>query len=128
MKRRNFIILGVSGVAAVAVPSAFYFLGDEAYDASLANPRSLSLIMDTPMILSIGTQYRSLTPAEKSQRSLIKSLSQGLPADSAEIPTSLDEKIKKDFENGNMILVDGWILSVTEARQCALLSLTETIQ
>jgi len=34
----------------------------------------------------------------------------------------LEESIKNDFETGNTVIVDGWILSRTEARQCALLS------
>jgi len=31
--------------------------------------------------------------------------------------------VKEDFEAGNITLVKGWVLSVTEARQCALFSL-----
>jgi len=33
--------------------------------------------------------------------------------------------VKQDFGNGKIAVVDGWILSVTEARQCALYSLEE---
>jgi hypothetical protein len=42
----------------------------------------------------------------------------------ANLATTLDQQIKNDFITGNMVMVDGWILSVTEARQCALFSLT----
>jgi hypothetical protein len=117
MKRRNFILLGATGVATVSIPAAFYFLGDVEYDKALADPQSLSLIWDTQTIISTGNKYRSQTPAEDTERSLVKKLS-------AE-PSTLEEKIRKDFETGNTVIVDGWILSKTEARQCALFSITE---
>jgi hypothetical protein len=31
--------------------------------------------------------------------------------------------IQRDFAEGRTVLLDGWVLSVTEARQCALYSL-----
>ena len=31
--------------------------------------------------------------------------------------------VRRDFETGRTVLVNGWILSVNEARQCALFSL-----
>jgi hypothetical protein len=31
--------------------------------------------------------------------------------------------VARDFADGHTVLVDGWVLSVTEARQCALFSL-----
>ena len=35
----------------------------------------------------------------------------------------ITSKIKIDFNNGRVILCNGWVLARTEARQCALLSL-----
>jgi hypothetical protein len=35
-----------------------------------------------------------------------------------------EEQIKNDFGTGNVVIIDGWILAITEARQCALFSLT----
>ena len=37
---------------------------------------------------------------------------------------SIDDQIRDDFESGRITVVDGWLLSVTEARQAALFSLT----
>jgi len=37
----------------------------------------------------------------------------------------IDQKIKEDFEKGDVVTVKGWILSVTEARQCALFALVD---
>ena len=117
MKRRNFILLGAAGVAAVSIPTAFHFFGDVEYDKALADPQSLSLIWDTQTIISTGNKYRLQTPAENTERSLVKKLKADL--------LTLEEKIRKDFETGNTVIVDGWILSKTEARQCALFSITE---
>jgi hypothetical protein len=36
----------------------------------------------------------------------------------------LNKETKTDFETGRTVLVNGWILSLTEVRQCALYSLT----
>ena len=116
MKRRNFIIIGTAGIAAAALPAAFYFLRDVEYDPALADPQSLSLIWDTETITDIGNKYRLQIPSEKSERSLVKLL---------DVPGSdLEQIITKDFESGNTVIIDGWILSKTEARQCALFSLT----
>jgi hypothetical protein len=36
------------------------------------------------------------------------------------LPYWMDRKSKADFENGKTVVVRGWVISVTEARQCAL--------
>ncbi len=38
----------------------------------------------------------------------------------------LKNEIKQDFETGKIVIVKGWVLSITEARQCALYSLSES--
>ena len=49
-----------------------------------------------------------------------------LSDDKAGFAESLEKKIKTDFETGNIVLVDGWVLSISEARQCALFSQSKT--
>jgi hypothetical protein len=41
-------------------------------------------------------------------------------------PRSIDRQVTDDFAAGRTAVVDGWVLSVTEARQCALFSLLST--
>jgi hypothetical protein len=123
MKRRDFILLATTGIAAVAIP--YYYLRDVEYDGSLAEPKQLSMIWDTETITKIGDNYRLQVPDEKSERTLVKLLSEDISSDAA-IGKSMEQKIKKDFETGNTVMIDGWILSVTEARQCALFSTTKT--
>jgi hypothetical protein len=38
---------------------------------------------------------------------------------------SLEARIRNDFIFGNTVAVDGWLLSITEARLCALVSLLQ---
>jgi hypothetical protein len=45
------------------------------------------------------------------------------PTTEEALRADLDERIRNDFIYGNMVAVDGWLLSLTEARLCALVSL-----
>jgi hypothetical protein len=118
MKRRDLILVGAAGIAAISIPSAFYFFRDIEYDKALADPGPLLLILDGPAIAKIGEQYRSLFPGEDSERILARKLSA--------VASDLQNIIIKDFETQNAVIVDGWILSRTEARQCALFSIIKT--
>lgn len=109
MKRKTFILSAAAGIGAVSV---YYFFGDVGYDPGLAEPQFLPLIWDSKTIRQIGSQYRTDFPSEESERSLVTLLDA--------IPT--EETITTEFKNGKTVVVDGWILSVTEARQCALAS------
>jgi len=68
--------------------------------------------------------------AENDDDKLIQLLSGNSPiagsSDETAIHQYLDQKVKQDFETGNTVLVKGWVLSVTEARQCALFSLANS--
>jgi len=35
----------------------------------------------------------------------------------------VNEQVQLDFARGRTVMLNGWVLSVTEARQCALFSL-----
>ena len=45
-------------------------------------------------------------------------------ADSLSLQKMMAEKVQADFDKGETVVVRGWVLSRTEARQCALFSLT----
>lgn len=119
---------GTAGIAAILIPTAYYYFKDIEYDPLLAQPKSLSLIWDARKIGEIGNKYRMLVPQEKRANTLVKQLLEETHTNSAAIDEYLAGKIQKDFETGNTVIVDGWILSVTEARQCALFSTIEPKQ
>lgn len=126
MNRKSFVLLGATGLVAVSITGACSYFGDVEYDPLLAQPQSLSLIWNTEVIKTIGNNYRAQVPDEKNVRSLVNLLMEDLSDDKARLAESLEEKIKTDFETSNIVLVDGWVLSVAEARQCALFSQSET--
>jgi hypothetical protein len=127
MQRRKFIMLSaVAGTAAAFAgiqcnrrPSAIFSI--------LEKPEFLSQICDVPTIREIGMAYRLQKPKEQTSDELADLLlkdNSGEPfsstADVQLIRKTIGEKIKLDFEKSDTIVVSGWILAVTEARQCAL--------
>lgn len=123
MKRKQFLLWGAAGIAAVAVPTYWYYFTDADYDPALARPEALSLIWEDAAIRDIGKKYRALPTGESRQRSLVNLLK--LPdADSKSLAAKMGQRISEDFEKGETAIVDGWMLSKTEARQCALYSIT----
>jgi hypothetical protein len=124
MKRRNFIVIASAGVAALAIPTVLYSLREDPVDSSMFQPRSLANIWDTDTLNTIGLNYMLKVPKEGRERILIKRLA-GKSADMAGNQAArLEQQVISDFTSGNTVMIDGWILSVTEARQCALFSLT----
>ena len=128
MKRRNSIIAGSAVTVAISIPSICYFVNDDAYDAIIAEPVSLSMILDTQSISALGEQYRRRTPQEDSERRLVRSIMKGKAGTGKELMNELDETIKSEFGSGQTVIIDGWILSVTEARQCALFSINQNTE
>ncbi len=128
MQRRKFIQFSAVGTTAIL----FTGTGCTNYHSSFYNildkPGQLSGICDLNTIRGIGMAYRLQTPTESG----VDKLADVLSVDSAgnKISSSSDkliiqnlisQKIKRDFETGNTVIVNGWVLAVTEARQCALL-------
>lgn len=129
MKRRNFIVLSVLTAATVSAPFVGCNSSDPELDKKLALPQILSRFLDGKSIKDIGKAYGSQQPDDYSIRTLEKqlaksngrSLSSKTPA--KDLYSSLDESVQNDFKTGNTLLVNGWVLSATEAKQCALFSL-----
>ena len=122
MKRRDFVLSAVGGIGFISISAAYYYMSDAGDDDALTQPQSLSLIWDAKAIRHVGNQYRTIVPEENSSHSLINLLRAELSITDESMVSRLNERITHDFETGNTVLVDGWILSVTEARQCALAS------
>ncbi len=111
------MLLASAGAAAVFIPAInylFYRIPD--YDQKLAVPQLLSLIWDDEMIKKIGSTYRENFPGERKERVLVKALFDS----TQQFADKLLELTRADFAEGRTVTVDGWVLSKTEARQCAL--------
>lgn len=123
MKRSDFIQLSAFAAAAISLP-LLHSCGPAKGEREFSKPIFLSRLFDETTIKQAGKAYLQKTPSEKDEDKLIQLLSGNkaiaVSADEKTIHQYLDQKIKDDFEKGNTVLVKGWVLSVTEARQCAL--------
>ena len=122
MKRRTFLASSTVVLASLTLPACEYLTPLE-YDPIIAEPRELSFIWDTENILKIGEMYLKQFPKEASERNLVNLILSNITLDKNALKNSTLQKIEQDYASGSIVMIDGWLLSVTEARQCALLSL-----
>ena len=114
MKRRKFIITTSLVAATIAIPSIYF-----TWKSGLKLPLHLTYIFERYTIISIGESYLKKFPKENNEDELLKLLSAGGFV-------NIGKKIKEDYEDDKIAVLDGWVLSITEGRQCALFSLTRT--
>ena len=133
MKRRHFIFYTVISTAAVSIPFLNCSSPDPELDKKLAMPETLAQTYDEKTIMEIGQAYGKTYPDEYSISDLEKLLTKTetgksiAGSETAEmINSTLNEMVKKDFQTGDTVVLNGWILSKTEARQCALFTLIKT--
>lgn len=123
MKRRDFLGMTAAGVAGLAAWPG----GAEAAGVSrafLAHPHLLGILRDDAVVARLGRAYRDAVPAERTAHALEAALLAEAPA--APIASArvwVDAQVQRDFDAGRTVTLDGWVLSVTEARQAALFSL-----
>ena len=110
MDRRHFLQLTAISIVAGLADDA---CGPAADRSSAATDQPDLLAMLGPdRVREIGAHYRTATPRENTADALRAALSNSSRA-----------KVRDDFEAGRTVVVDGWVLSITEARQAALFSL-----
>jgi hypothetical protein len=73
--------------------------------------------------MEIGRVYLKMFPEENEIEVLSALISRGLRINSNIVFEDLAAKITEEFKNRQFVEVGGWLLSRTEARQCALYSL-----
>ena len=123
MDRRLFI--RIAGATTLAIATADCGIGGGTDARSLARPDLLAALGDAP-VRAIGARYRAMSPGERDVAALRHAINGSRPL-TARLSGSADpgiaELVREDFVHGRTVVVDGWLLSVTEARQCALYSL-----
>lgn len=131
MKRRNFIVLSILTAATVSAPFLSCNTSDPELDKKLAVPQILSQLLDGKSIKDIGKVYGKAYPNDYSLKTLEKQLKENSAGNtfSSKTPAKdlysiLGKNMQNDFQTGNTLVLNGWVLSVTEARQCAMFSLT----
>jgi hypothetical protein len=126
MDRRTF--LQISAVSAVSITLPMVYCKPKPNDL-LEFPGTLSSICDEKTIRELGQAYLRKFPGENKSSLLQDLLMEGHENkngtdDSEAIAAMLDKKIHEDFKTSKTVIIKGWVLSITEARQCALYSLT----
>lgn len=119
ISRRQFLLAAAAAVAAAACTT------DADYDVRALASTELLHALDPGIVRAIGERYRAMTPDERDADSLRDAIvaSRGLRARLLGGAEPVAALVHADFEAGRTVVVDGWVLSVTEARQCALFSL-----
>ena len=117
LDRRRFLQLTALGVIGSVTETACAREKGSAF----AHPQLIEML-GADRVRQLGERYRSATPAENSVEKLRDAISRG--GQFHIFRSSIDDQISDDFKNAHTVVVDGWILSVTEARQAALFSLT----
>ena len=116
MKRRLFIQILTTTLAALAGTASAIM--SPAGPHTVAAPALAAFLGGRDGILRIGRAYRDRFPEESDPQILTRAL----PSDT-DGNTVIEERIVRDFTLGDTVLLDGWMLSRTEARQAALYSL-----
>lgn len=124
MKRRSFVQNVAAASALSIVPAEFYAFFNK--DTHLyAHPELLTILDDPHTVKEIGQAYLTKHPKDQSKQSLLASIDQKLGFTRiGDLKTSISKQVQADFAFGHTIQLNGWILSQTEAQQCALYSLT----
>jgi hypothetical protein len=129
MKRKKFII-GAAVATAVGLPAVFYYQKSKKGYNTPEMPGMLALFCDEKTLKEIGAVYREKMPAENDKQKLTDILLTNAGGrhlkntDKSAVSELLNAKTKEDFSKFNIFTLKGWVISQTEARQCALFSLT----
>lgn len=125
--RRLILRLAASTAIVAATPAAWAgpARAGASCGADLAS-RLASLIPHADSAARIGGRYLASAPAEADAGLLVSSILGGEEHEAvgdAVLRRVISDSRQRDFVDGNTVSVDGWILSRTEARLCALVAL-----
>jgi hypothetical protein len=129
MNRRDFLFYAAAGSAALSLPAATLTGASSRRLTPLARPRTIQTIGRAPLVYRLGRTYRARWPDENDPNVLASAIrgedpaSASSPVAGSDLDAQIDRRIQQDFEAGRTVQLEGWILSVTEVRQCALYSI-----
>lgn len=120
--RRKFVAMSA---VALAVPTSYWmwFRGGEKLRALRDLPGQFNHF---PTVCSVGIAYLMKFPEEKDAAKLNALLAAAVAATAARTTGHepiLSQKISDDFASGEVVSIDGWVLSRTECRAFALYAL-----
>jgi hypothetical protein len=120
--RRQFLTVAAGTLASLAGGKAFAL--PVVQNTTSLEPTELLGMLGPQVVRLIGVSYRTAAPHESTTTALRTALLKDLIGSTRESVTrSLTQRVLDDFAAGRTVIVSGWLLAVTEARQCALFSL-----
>lgn len=126
MKRKKF--LAISALTAAAVPLGYYGYQKSKKVYNQVNfPAMLAQFCSADELKGIGSAYLQTAPDEKDAEKLKLLLLAGITEKTVNASAAdehLNKKTADDFINQNIKVLNQWVITHTEARQCALFSLT----
>jgi hypothetical protein len=123
LDRRRFLQLTAAGVVASFADSGC--TRETVEDPRALGQPALLEMLGAERTLDIGRKYRAAVPRENTAAALRAAISSSRHQTFPWIGRrSIEETIRDDFGAGRTVVVSGWVLSETEARQCALYSLS----
>jgi hypothetical protein len=126
MKRRQFIYCATA-MLALTIPAGAYARPLAPTTATLAHTGLLDFLGGHDYICKIGQAYRDRYRDESNEVALTAALLSAYPHKRPLSATALNEyinnRVSEDFRKDNMVMLDGWLLARTEARQTALYSI-----
>lgn len=131
MKRRAFILKIIAATSVISLPAFYYTCRSSSHYDPLITPEILSRFCDGEVIRTIGEHYLFKFPSEAQKEKLVSMILTGSngeklkSSDHSEIRDWVERKINEDFKQERILIIDGWIISATEARQCALYSFAQ---
>jgi hypothetical protein len=124
MDRRQFLELG--GTSALALPLAGSIAWIEPTDGQrpLVRPDMLTRVGGHGLTRRLGRRYRRAFPGENDRATLTEILRRSAAGEEGpDLSVKLTSRVRREFAEGRTLILDGWVLARTEARQCALSSL-----
>lgn len=125
MERRLFIRVTAAGALGISLSGATFLKAPQCHVKLLARPELLT-ILDRDRVIDIGSSYLAASPEDNAASLASTILSDARLTSSLPEPALHDgvaKQIRRDFARHRTVRLKGWILSVTEARQCALYSI-----
>jgi hypothetical protein len=129
MKRRFFLMTAAAAYAAHVSDKALAAI--PVARREIAARRLLAALDRRASAAEVGRAYLAGVPQEANRACLVDALTDGLGAQGchlgrvgkADLRAALARQIRQDFADRQVVRVDGWVLSVTEARLAGLAAL-----
>ena len=116
--RRAFLMAAAAAACAGSVRAVARPIPGPAPDAGLA-----LVFRHRQSAIAIGRRYLSRYPGDVLPQALARGLQRAGTGDRVAARLALRARVREDFERGDTVMLDGWVLARSECRACAALAL-----